>query len=30
MRHVVQKNGFAFCGKVLQNDGLRLAFDKKI
>ena len=30
MRHVVEKNGFAFCGKVIQSDGWRLAFDKKI
>ena len=30
MRHLVQKNGFAYCGTVIQSDGLRLAFDKKI
>ncbi len=29
MRHILQKNGFAYCGTVIQNNGLRLAFDKK-
>ena len=30
MRHVLEKHGFAQCGTVVQNGGLRLAFDKKI
>lgn len=30
MRHVLEKNGFSRCGTVVQNGGLRLAFDKKV
>ena len=30
MRHVLAKNGFGYCGKVMQNGGERLAFDRKI
>ena len=30
MRHVLQKNGFAYCGTVIQNGGDRMAFDKKL
>lgn len=30
MRHVLEKNGFVFCGKVIQNGSDRLAFDKKL
>ena len=30
MRHVLQKNGFAYCGIVMQNGGQRMAFDKKL
>ena len=29
MRHVLQKHGFVCCGTVVQNGGLRLAFDRK-
>lgn len=28
MQHVVEKNGFVYCGIVLQNGGERLAYDK--
>lgn len=30
MRHVLEKNGFAYCGKVIQSGSDRLAFDKKL
>jgi RimJ/RimL family protein N-acetyltransferase len=30
MRHVVEKNGFAYCGTVIQSGGDRMAFDKKL
>lgn len=30
MRHVLEKNGFAYCGTVIQGGGDRLAFDKKL
>ncbi len=30
MRHVLSKNGFAYCGTVIQGGGDRLAFDKKL
>ncbi len=30
MQHILTKNGFAYCGTVLPECGLRLAFDKKI
>lgn len=30
MQHVLEKNGFACCGTVVQGGGDRLAFDKKI
>lgn len=30
MCHVLEKNGFALCGTVMQNGGARLAFDRKI
>jgi len=28
MQHVLQKNGFSFCGTVVQGGGDRMAFDK--
>ena len=28
MQHVVEKNGFSYCGIVMQNGGERLAYDK--
>ncbi len=30
MRHVLQKNGFSYCGTVIQGGGDRLAFDKQL
>ena len=30
MRHVLEKNGFAYCGTVVQGNGDRFAFDKKL
>ena len=30
MRHVLEKNGFACCGLVIQGGGDRLAFDKSL
>ena len=30
MRHILAKNGFTYCGYVLQNGDLRLAYDKKL
>ena len=30
MQHVLQKNGFACCGIVMQDGGERLAFEKKL
>ncbi len=30
MQHVLAKNGFSYCGTVIQGNGPRLAFDKKI
>ena len=30
MRHVVEKNGFSYCGIVMQNGGERLAYDKPL
>ena len=30
MQHVLTKNGFSFCGTVLQNGEPRLAYDKKL
>ena len=30
MRHVLEKNGFVYCGTVIQGGGDRLAFDKKL
>lgn len=30
MRHVLEKNGFAYCGTVIQGGGDRLAFDKTL
>lgn len=28
MQHILEKNGFAYCGTVMQNGGLRMAFEK--
>lgn len=30
MQHVLAKNGFAYCGTVLQETGERMAFDKTL
>ena len=30
MRHVLEKNGLASCGTVIQSGGDRMAFDKKV
>ncbi len=30
MQHVLEKNGFSYCGTVIQGGGDRLAFDKRI
>lgn len=30
MQHVLNKNGFSYCGTVLQNGEPRLAYDKKL
>ena len=30
MQHVLTKNGFSYCGTVIQGGGDRLAFDKKL
>lgn len=30
MQHILEKNGFSFCGIVMQNGGERLAYDKKL
>lgn len=30
MQHVLEKNGFSYCGTVIQGGGDRLAFDKKL
>ena len=30
MQHVLTKNGFSYCGMVLQNGEPRLAYDKKL
>lgn len=30
MQHVLTKNGFSYCGSVLQNGEPRLAYDKKL
>lgn len=30
MRHVLEKNGFSYCGTVIQGGGERLAFDKEL
>ena len=30
MQHVLEKNGFSYCGNVLQNGEPRLAYDKKL
>jgi RimJ/RimL family protein N-acetyltransferase len=30
MQHVLAKNGFAYCGIVMQNGGERLAYEKKL
>lgn len=30
MQHVVEKNGFSYCGIVMQNGGERLAYDKSL
>lgn len=30
MRHVLEKNGFAYCGTVIQSGGDRMAFDRKL
>ena len=30
MQHVLHKNGFIYCGTVIQGNGERLAFEKKI
>lgn len=30
MRHILQKNGFSYCGTVIQGGGDRLAFDKQL
>lgn len=29
MRHILLKNGFSYCGTVIQGNGDRMAFDKK-
>lgn len=28
MQHVLEKNGFSYCGTVMQNGGERMAYDK--
>ncbi len=30
MRHVLEKNGFSYCGTVIQSGGDRFAYDKKL
>lgn len=30
MQHILTKNGFSYCGTVLQNGSPRLAYDKKL
>ena len=30
MQHVLEKNGFIYCGIVIQNGGERLAYEKKL
>ena len=30
MQHVLEKNGFVYCGTVIQGNGDRLAFEKKL
>ena len=30
MQHVLEKNGFSYCGTVMQNGGERMAYDKKL
>lgn len=30
MQHVLEKNGFSYCGTVIQGNGERMAFDKPI
>lgn len=30
MQHILNKNGFSYCGTVVQGGGDRLAFDKKL
>lgn len=30
MQHILQKNGFVFCGTVTQNGGSRMAFEKSL
>lgn len=30
MQHILHKNGFSYCGTVIQGGGDRLAFDKQI
>lgn len=30
MQHVLEKNGFAYCGTVVQNGGDRMAFEKQL
>ncbi len=30
MQHILEKNGFTYCGTVIQGGGDRMAFDKKI
>jgi hypothetical protein len=30
MQHVLEKNGFVYCGTVIQGNGDRMAYEKKI
>lgn len=30
MQHVLEKNGFQYCGTVIQNGGDRMAYEKKL
>ena len=30
MQHILSKNGFSCCGTVIQDNGLRLAYEKKL
>ena len=30
MQHILSKNGFSYCGTVIQDNGLRLAYEKKL